>query len=61
MGRMGFGTYRSAIWQIVQGCCECGKDNCDQWCMELCEAQMDEVIERIAADVSKALSGSSDD
>lgn len=56
MARMGFGTYRSAIWQIAQGCCECGKDDCDEWCMELCEAQMDEVIERIAADVSKVVS-----
>lgn len=61
MARMDFATYRQAIWQIVQGCCECGKDDCDEWCMELCEAQMDEVIERIAADVSKAVSGSSDD
>lgn len=59
MARMGFVAYRSAIWQIVKGCCECSKDNCDEWCMELCEAQMDEVIERIAADVRASISGAS--
>ena len=59
MARIGFGTYRSAIWRIVKGCCECGKDDCDEWCMEMCDVQLDEIIERIAADARASVSEAS--
>lgn len=49
MARMDFATYREAIWQVADGCRECGKDDCEEWCLEMCNVQLDEIIERIAA------------
>lgn len=59
MARMDFATYRQAIWQVASGCCKCGKDDCDAWCVEMCDEQLDEIIARIAADVRASISGAS--
>lgn len=59
MARIDFATYRKAIWQAVRGCWECGKEDCDAWCVEMCDEQLDEIIERIAADVRASISGAS--
>ena len=59
MARMDFATYRQAIWQVARGCLECGKEDCDAWCVEMCDEQLDEIIERIAADVRASISGAS--
>lgn len=59
MARMDFAAYRKAIWQVARGCCECGKEDCDGWCVEMCDEQLDEIIERIAADVRASISGAS--
>lgn len=59
MARMDFATYRKAIWQATRGCYECGKEDCEGWCLEMCDVQLDEIIERIAADVRASISGAS--
>lgn len=59
MARMDFATYRKAIWQVARGCRECGKDDCEEWCLEMCDVQLDEIIERIAADERASISGAS--
>lgn len=56
MARLDFAAYRQAIWQVADGCRECGKDDCDAWCVEMCDEQLDEIIERIAADVRASIS-----
>lgn len=59
MARMDFAAYRKAIWQVANDCRECGKDDCEEWCLEMCDVQLDEIIERIAADVRASISGAS--
>ena len=59
MARIDFMKYRRAIWQVARGCCECDKENCDGWCVEMRDVQLDEIIERIAADVRASISRAS--
>lgn len=57
MADMQMSKYRKTIWDLVRECAACDLDTCEEWCAEMCNVEIDEMLERLASDVRASMSG----